>query len=318
MQNGRFSETAKISALMRAAHRLLDRPPWIFDDTWAARFAGYGSDTELRAAIDTFQEGLTRFAAVQLATPEHAASRSVTSGSSALALAAHWIRVSRSGVALRGRYTEDELLKAVRRGVGQYVILGAGLDSFAYRRPRLAASLQVFEVDHPDTQEHKRARLEQLQIQLPAHLTLVPMNFQTQPSIVAALRDTRFDPTRPTFFSFLGVSWYLSDETLDRTLREVASAAIGSEIVLDYLLPEHLLGAEDQTVLRMLSVMAASHGEPGGTCFEPAQMTRRLEELGFTHATDFGADEANARYCGQRSDGLRISELLHLAKASVQ
>jgi methyltransferase (TIGR00027 family) len=310
MRNGRFSETARISAMMRAAHRLLDRPPWIFDDTWAARFAGYGSDSELRGAIQTFQDDLARFAATQPATP-------VTSESAALALAAHWIRVSRSGVALRGRYTEDELLKAVQRGLTQYVILGAGLDSFAYRRPDIAADLRVFEVDHPDTQAHKRARLEQLQIETPSHLTWVPMNFRTQPSILAALRDTHFDPKRPAFFSFLGVSWYLSDETFDRTLREVASAAPGSEIVLDYLLPEHLLEVEDQTVLRMLSVMAASHGEPGGTCFDPAQMTRRLEKLGFTRATDFGGDEANARYGVQRSDGLRISELLHLAKAGV-
>jgi methyltransferase (TIGR00027 family) len=298
MNKGHPSETARISAMMRAAHRLLDSPPLIFDDTWAAQLAGFRSDVELRDAIHSFQGQLASFGT--------------------LAIAATWIRASRLGVALRGRYAEDELVKAMGRGVRQFVIAGAGLDSFAYRRRDLAPALQIFEVDHPDTQHQKRRRLEELQVTIPSHVTFVPIDFQAQTGLFTALDGTSFDPKQPTFFSFLGVSWYLNDEALDRALREFASAASGSELVIDYLLPEHLLDEECRNVARMLSAMAASHGEPGGNCFEPAQITRRLESLGFSHAEVLGAREANARYCAQRDDDLRIPDLLHLAKARVE
>lgn len=297
MKEGQTSETANISAVMRAAHRLLDPPPWLFDDTWAGRLTGLSSDSALHAAIDTFQRRLLTFG-----TPAQAAT---------------WIRVSRLGVALRARYTEDELAAAIERGTEQYVILGAGLDSFAYRRSDLLARLCVFEVDHPATQHHKQRQLQALRAQVPSTLEYVPFDFQTQPSLFTALVAAGFDPTRPAFFSFLGVTWYLSSTVLDRTLRELAAAAPGSELVVDYLLPENHLAEPERTVLRMLAAMAASQGEPGGTCFTPGQMLARLRQVGFSTAVDFGSPEAHTRYCRDRSDGLQIPQLLHIAKALV-
>jgi methyltransferase (TIGR00027 family) len=297
MQTGRSSETANISAVMRAAHRLLDPAPWIFDDSWAAPLAGLHSDAELRDALRTFQDQLAAFG-----TPDEVV---------------QWIRVSRLGVALRGRVAEDELQAALSQRVGQYVILGAGLDSLAYRRPDLMTRLRVFEVDHPATQEHKKARLRALQVEIPPTLEFVPLDFATHTPIFEALARGAFDPTRPAFFSFLGVTWYLRQADLDRTLREITTAASGSAIVVDYLLPAERLEQTDRTVLNMLSSMAAGHGEPGGTCFTPEAIVQRLQQLGFAAAGDFGSVEANARYCAHRSDNLRIPELLHVARALV-
>jgi methyltransferase (TIGR00027 family) len=119
---------------------------------------------------------------------------------------------------MRQRYTEDELDKALARGVGQYVILGAGLDSFIYRRPDLAAGLRVFEVDHPATQQWKRARLRELHLNLPSNLTFIPLDFEQQ-TLADGLRAGGHQPELPTFFSWLGVTQYLTEEAVFETLR---------------------------------------------------------------------------------------------------
>ena len=129
---------------------------------------------------------------------------------------------------MRSRYTEDELSKALARGIKQYVILGAGLDSFAYRRRDLADVLRVFEVDHPATQQWKRVRLQELGIELPPNLTFIPINFEQQ-TVTAALQAGGYWPEEPAFFSWLGVIGYLTEEATFKTLREVVAAAPGSE-----------------------------------------------------------------------------------------
>src|SRR5262249_7097362 len=149
----------------------------------------------------------------------------------------------RAFIAARSRYAEDELALAVKRGVRQYVILGAGLDTFAYRNPYPESALSVFEVDHPATQAWKRARLKEAGIPLPIDLTFAPVDFEEQ-TLAGGLRDAGYDPSLSAFFSWLGVTPYLTIEGMMATLRFIASAPIGSGGVFDYVTSPSLLTAD--------------------------------------------------------------------------
>jgi methyltransferase (TIGR00027 family) len=295
MEKGRPSHTAKVSALMRAAHPLIDSPPWIFEDPYAAALIGLHTEAAVRAELTAFEQELAR-----LASP---------------ALARTWIRVARLSGALRARFFEDELDAALGRGVAQYVILGAGYDSFAYRRPDLLHTLHVFELDHPDTQDSKQARLRELGVPIPPNVTFVPIDFEARHSILDALQAKGYQPGQAAYFCWPGVVWYLTDEAIDRTLWEVTCAASNSELALDYVVPDELLPEEEREVLRVLQVMAASRGESGGKRFAPADLAQKLAAFGFTDLVDLSADAATARYCADRSDGLRIPQLLRVVKA---
>jgi methyltransferase (TIGR00027 family) len=217
---------------------------------------------------------------------------------------------------MRNRYAEDELDKAIARGVAQYVILGAGLDSFVYRRPDLAGVVQVFEVDYPATQQWKRMRLRELRVELPPNLIFIPLDFEMQP-LTAGLQAGGYRPEAPAFFSWLGVTMYLTEEAIFNTLRVVASLALGSEIVFSYVVPEALLDEEHQRLLAAIKAGAAARGEPWLSCFEPAHLKARIKELGFTQVWDLGPEEANARYFAGRTDGLRVPPWFHLMSARV-
>src|SRR2546430_10547299 len=154
MEQGQPSRTALISAMMRAAHLLLDADPKILQDELALGLSGVENEAALLTRLETIETEVAR-----RSTPEVAQ-----------AMATY----TRAGTVMRQRYTEDELGKAIERGVGQYVVLGAGLDSFVYRRPDLASAVRVFEADHPTTQQWKRARLQELNVTLPSNLTLIP------------------------------------------------------------------------------------------------------------------------------------------------
>src|SRR5262249_10394666 len=178
--------------MRRAAHYLLDAEPKILSDTFARAFAGFSSDQEFLAGLD--------------AVP-----------SANLA----WLRTS---FALRNRLAEDELADAVKGGVAQYVILGAGLDSFAYRRPDLMQSLTVYEVDHPASQAWKRERVAALGIEVPSTLHYVPIDFEDA-TLIEGLASAGLDRRAPVFFSWLGVTQYLTREAGLRTLQEGATAS---------------------------------------------------------------------------------------------
>ncbi|WP_394850840.1 class I SAM-dependent methyltransferase [Pendulispora brunnea] len=296
METGRPSETARLAAVMRAAHRLLDHPPWIFEDGFAAPLAGIDDEATLRASVSAFREELTRRFSSDCA---HALMRHI-----------------RADVTLRARYVEDELEKAMQRGVAQYVILGSGLDSFAYRRPDLVGKLHIFEVDHPATQARKQARLRELGTALPAHVTFVPVDFERQ-SMRERLCESGYREDVPAFFSWLGVTWYLTEDAIVATLKEVAHAASGSEIVLDCALPKSLLDQGQREILAMLGSLTATHGEPVRTEFQPVRMVALLREVGFSQVQDLGAHDINALYAKARIDGLRFPGLLHLLKATL-
>ena len=216
----------------------------------------------------------------------------------------------------RSRYLEDEVDEAVRRGVSQYVILGAGLDSFAYRRPELANVLHVFEVDHPATQAWKRARLRAAGIELPANLSLVPVDFERE-SLIDNLRMSGYRTDAPGLFSWLGVTMYLSSDAIFGTLRAVAALAPGTEIIFEYSVPIDLVDEQTQRLLAAAMAAAQARGEPQISFFEPAKLAEQVRKIGFAQVSDFGPEDAEARYFKGRTDGLRPHAVNHYMRARV-
>jgi methyltransferase (TIGR00027 family) len=284
MKEGQPSATAQRVAVRRAAHQFLDEPR-VFDDPLALRIIGQEGVSELQA--DPSQSETTRLS---------------------LYLRAY--------VAARSRYAEDELALAIERGVRQYVILGAGLDTFAYRNPYPESAIRVFEVDHPATQAWKRARLKEVGIQLPRNLKFAPVDFEKQ-TLAAGLRQAGYDPNISAFFSWLGVAPYLTVDGVMTTLRFIASAPKGSAIVFDYAPSPSLLTPAQQLVIDALAKRLAAAGEPLHTFFDPAELMNDLRAMGFGHVEDIGPEELNARYFKDRMDGLRVGSLAHLMNARV-
>ena len=267
------SRTALRVAVRRAAHQLFDVPK-VLDDPVALRIIG-----------------------------EDAASRLATQSNEHRGRIA---RAFRAFMVVRSRFAEDELARAIGRGVAQYVILGAGLDTFAYRNPYADAALRVFEVDHPATQEWKRGLLAAAAISVPSTLTYAPVDFE-QRTLTDGLAEVRFDPQIPTLFSWLGVTMYLTGEAVDATLRFVASTPRGGGIVFDYGVAKSRLGWTGRLALHALSQRVAAAGEPFQTLFDPDEIQHRLVSFGFHSITDLGSGELNARYFRDRTDGLCVS-----------
>ena len=296
MEQGQLSWTAIISAMMRAAHLLWDDDPKILRDELALPYSGLENETALRTALQALRSQGTR---------------RVTPG-----FGQFFFRSLRAIMTVRNRYAEDELALAIQRGIRQYVLLGAGLDSFAYRRRDLSGMLHVFEVDHPAMQEWKRARLGKLQVTVPDNLTFVPVDFENQ-TLRDALSAAGFRANEPAFFSWLGVTEYLTEEATLETLQEIASLAPGSEIVFQYSVPEEQLDGEERQYLAGCKAKSAEHGEPWLSFFEPSSLMTRVKELGFTEVTDLSPEAINMRYFSDRSDGLCSPQAHHLVKARV-
>ena len=284
MKEDRPSATALRVAMRRAAHQLLDDPK-VFDDPVALRVIGKENASALQADPRQFE-----------ATP----------------LSPYM----RAFIAARSRYAEDELALSVRRGARQYVILGAGLDTFAYRNPYSEEVLRVFEVDYPATQTWKRARLEEAGIAPPGNLTFAPVDFETL-TLEGGLRSAGYDPVKCTFFSWLGVTEYLTTKVVMATLRFIASAPLGSGVVFDYIISPSLLTPAQQSRLDGLSRRVALAGEPLQAYFDPKLLATDLRALGFGYVEDKGPEEINAVYFKNRKDGLRVGSLSHIINARV-
>jgi methyltransferase (TIGR00027 family) len=218
-------------------------------------------------------------------------------------------------MAARSRYTEDELARTVAHGVAQYVVLGAGLDTFAYRNPH--AGLQVFEVDHPATQAWKREQLQAANIAIPASLTFVPIDFEQQ-SLADGLAQSGFNASAAAFFSWLGVTPYLTREACMITLNHIARMPAGSGVVFDFAVDPALLNVGQRQALDALSQRVARYGEPFQLFFDPAKLQDELNAMGF-HRTEFlQGKELNARYFKDREDGLLVrGSIGHLMAAWV-
>jgi methyltransferase (TIGR00027 family) len=296
MEAGRPSSTAVAVAMWRAAHLLLDEEPKILRDELALPLSGADSEATFRATLEAVLADVTRQFGAELTQ--------------------RVFTYLRAWMTMRSRYTEDELGRALERGVRQYVILGAGLDSFAYRRPDLARVVHVFEVDYPATQRWKQQRLQELQLAVPPNLTCIPLDFERQ-SLTEGLLAGGYRQQEAAFFSWLGVTQYLTTEAVFQTLRAVAAMAPGSEIVFEYWLPDALLDEETQQVMTMVKRTSAARGEPWLSAFEPAQLAARVKELSFSQVWDLSPEEATARYFANRTDGLRLLNSGHLLKARV-
>ncbi|MER0246421.1 SAM-dependent methyltransferase [Streptomyces sp. HSW2009] len=255
MQVGQPSLTARGAAALRAAHQELDDGR-VFTDPYAVAILGGDGDDPVFAAAFEPTRAAVRFA-----------------------------------VAARSRYAEDALAVAVRESaVRQVVVLGAGLDTFAYRNPHAADGVRVFEVDYPATHEWKRQRLLAADIAVPASLTFAPVDFEGA-GLADGLAAAGFDAGRPAFFMCLGVVPYLTDEALAATFGFIASLPAGSEVVFDYGEPASSLPPEQRALHEQRAEWAARHGEPFRSAFAPADLAARLRTWGFaeTENTPYGA-----------------------------
>jgi methyltransferase (TIGR00027 family) len=190
---------------------------------------------------------------------------------------------------------------AISQGVRQYVILGAGLDSFAYRRLDMLSALRVFEVDHPASQAWKRHRLEEMGIQRPANLTYAPIDFEHQ-TLKRGLEGAGFDFASRGVFSWIGVTMYLTIEAIRATLATVATCPPGTRIVLTYNLPPSALQDSAQELDAAIRRFASESDEPFLSLFLPPEIEELLAEMGFGDIVHFGPEEAIRAYFLGRSD----------------
>jgi methyltransferase (TIGR00027 family) len=272
MIDARPSRTALRVALRRAAHQLFDQPR-VLDDPIALQIVGAEAAAKLKTESGT---EFGRFGAAL-----------------------------RAFMAARSRYAEDALARAIDRGANQYVVLGAGLDTFAYRNPYDESALRVFEVDFPATQEWKRQQLGAAQIAIPRSVTYAPVDFEHQ-TLAEGLRSAGLDPTKPTFFSWLGVTMYLTEDAAMSTFAFIASTPQGGGVAFDYAVPRSSLNLLGRLALDAMMRRVAAAGEPFVTFFEPAALAARLRGMGFNSIEDLGADQINERYFKNRADKLRI------------
>jgi methyltransferase (TIGR00027 family) len=269
------------AAASRAAHLLVDTEPFIFEDRMAERLL----DEQGEAMI-----------------PYHRASglHPVLAG-------------TRLAVTTRSRYAEEHLAAAVARGIDQYVILGAGLDSFVHRSG-LAACVPVYELDAPATQEWKRERLASAGIEALGEVSYVPIDFRTE-SVIDRLTAAGFSSARRAFVSWLGVSFYLDEQAIRKTLGALGALAPRSELVMDYVLTPELRDPDGETYAGFAKPVAAQSGEPWRSEFTPERMTELLTEAGFTVVEQRGQRAAIDESLWTRTDGLKPSELWMIARA---
>ncbi|MFG1862197.1 class I SAM-dependent methyltransferase [Microbispora bryophytorum] len=273
MQTEGPSTTALHAAAARAAHLIVDGEPVVFRDPFAYALLGEWADDCLRPHREM---------------PDHP----VVAG-------------LRAAVVTRGRYTEDRLAGAVRRGVRQYVILGAGLDTYAWRPA--SGPVEVFEVDHPGTQRWKREATARAGLPAPRRLTYVPADMEAGECPVDRLVAHGFDPDRPAFVSWLGVTVYLTREAVARTLAGLGRLAPGSEIVVDHLLPEALRGPRARAYAEALMPLVAKGGEPWLTFLSPREAADLLEEHGFEVAEQVPECDAAGPALREHADALACS-----------
>ncbi|MDE3001070.1 MAG: class I SAM-dependent methyltransferase [Gemmatimonadota bacterium] len=204
-------------------------------------------------------------------------------------------------IVLRSRYAEDRLMDAVNTGVAQYVILGAGLDTFSMRRDARSEELRIFELDHPATQAMKRERVQEVYGRIPANLEFVPIDFETD-RLDEALAKFGFDPLKPSFFSWLGTTYYLSRDAIRETLGRVAGVvAPGSRMVLDYKLDRDLVPEESLPFADKLDRFVARRGEPMLSTFTPEELKDVMSGFGFAELENLPAGEQKRRYLNEQS-----------------
>ncbi|MFF4354635.1 class I SAM-dependent methyltransferase [Streptomyces sp. NPDC001530] len=264
--------TAVRTALWRAMHVQVDPPPHVVEDEIGLYLAAPGDDWRDRPDMDP-----------------HA-----TSG-------------FRAAMVARARFIEDLIAEQADRGVTQYVVLGAGLDTFAQRRPEIASRLRIFEVDQPGPQAWKRHRLVELGYGIPEWLHLVPVDFEANAPWREQLAATGFDPGQPAVIVSTGVTMYLTQDATAATLRQIAGLAPGSTLAMTFLLPTELVDDADRPGLRASEEGARASGTPFISFYTPQEMLALAREAGFKDAHHVPGALLAERYFADRTDGLRPS-----------
>jgi methyltransferase (TIGR00027 family) len=214
-------------------------------------------------------------------------------------------RPFRASIVARARFVEDLVEAEVAAGATQFVVLGAGLDTFAQRRPELASRLTVFEVDQPAPQAWKRHRLDELGLGVPSYLRLVPVDFERGDDWLGELAGAGFDPTKRTVVASTGVSMYLTKEAILATLRSIAALAAGSTLVMSFMLPIELAEPELRPGFEAAARGAKAAGTPFLSFFTPEDMLALARAAGFREVSHVSAVALTERYFSGRSDGLR-------------
>lgn len=257
-------------ALWRAIHVQVDPPPHVLEDEIGLRLAA--PDDGWRRRPDMHPQGTSLF---------------------------------RASIVARARFIEDLVVEQAGQGVSQYVILGAGLDSFAQRRPEIAARLRIFEIDQPGPQAWKCQRLVELGFGIPEWLRLVPVDFEAGQSWSAALAAAGFDAGVPAVVASTGVSMYLTREANAALLRQVATLAPGSTFAMSFIVPFELADPEVRPGLDASAKGARASGTPFLSFFAPAEMLALAREAGFKDARHVSSGDLGRRYFAGRADGLR-------------
>jgi methyltransferase (TIGR00027 family) len=279
MKPGQPSRTALAAAAHRAAHQVLEGSS-IFFDPLAVSILGD------EAATLGFDAG------------EHPSRRAL-----------------RSFIAARSRFAEDALGDAYARGLRQLVILGAGLDTFAYRNPH--TELRVFEVDHPATQAWKRQRLAEAGIDVPCSLTFAPVDFQRE-RLTEKLAIAGLDPGQSAFFTWLGVVPYLTEEAAFATLAAIGARGSGTQVVFDYADPPSTLPEPSRQAHLLRAARVAKLGEPWLCYFEPVALESRLAQFGFSEVEDLGPLEIARRYFSKRAPAFSHERGGHIVLAGTR
>jgi methyltransferase (TIGR00027 family) len=283
MEKGKPSKTSEAVAIYRAIHQLVDDQPLVFFDPIAPRIIDRTSEFYVRLFTERGQQ---------------------------------MARARRGAFVLRSRYAEDCLKDVVLRGIRQYLILGAGLDTFAYRQPQWACELTIYEVDHPITQQWKYEKLMAAGIPLPSNLQFTPIDFESM-SLSEGLRTSSFDFTAPTFCSWLGVMYFLTEQTIDATLKLIRGLPPASEIVFNYWVASEALASSEAETSRLFLTQVAEMGEPVLSQFTPEQLETKLRRIGFSEVVHFGPDDGHERYFKGRTDGLSADRFSRLIRAIV-
>jgi len=282
MEEGIPSGTAISSAVMRAVHQIRDAEPKILTDNVSVGLVKGSTEEEILAQ----DKSLDPFIAL------------------------------RAGLVLSSRFAEDQLEIAVAAGIEQYIILGAGLETFAFRQPAWARKIRIIEIDNPPTLEFKRERLAAKGIQIPNNVELCPIDFE-HTTLSDGLAAVTFDFSRPSFFSWLSVTQYLTESSIEATLRFILMMPSPTQTVFTFAPPDECLDPNTLPSLKFISDMAAAVGEPWITRFRPEHWKDWLLKLGFSSVFHLTPQLANDHYFMGRTDGLQAPEDAQLIHATV-